>query len=87
MIEHLMKERLRLTRMTEIPSMAQYSKDWYLLGEKFDAEGYKNNAAICFSNAKRYAVDGNVTVRVEGTTIRFPSADAMAGWLAERMQE
>jgi hypothetical protein len=52
--KELTKRRTELALMVEIPDIAAYAVEWSKLGAEFDAAGWHNNAAICYSNAERY---------------------------------
>jgi hypothetical protein len=52
--KELTARRTALALMVEIPDIAAYAIQWKKLGADFDAAGWKNNAAICYSNAERY---------------------------------
>lgn len=52
--DELAKRRTELVLQKDIPDMAAYADEWNKLGTDFEALGAKANAAICFSNWKRY---------------------------------
>jgi len=52
----LMHRRLELALMAEIADYWSYAFEWEKLGVDFETAGWFCNAAICFSNAKRYAM-------------------------------
>lgn len=51
----LTARRVALALQVEIPNMAAYALEWSKLAADFEAVGWKANAEICRSNAKRYS--------------------------------
>jgi hypothetical protein len=53
-LKELSDRRMKLALQKEIPDILAYADEWNKLGTDFEAAGAPANAAICFSNCKRY---------------------------------
>ena len=94
----LTKIRFALVRQKNITDWRKYVMDWDALAKAYNEINCPNNAAVCKSNADRYAKENSVEimnqpveqkeviVTIDGeTTIKFKNEDQMAGWLADVM--
>lgn len=57
-MNELIHRRILLALQSDIPDMLSYAEEWNKLGAEFDAIGATANAAICWSNWKRYKTMG-----------------------------
>lgn len=78
-VDELISRYNELAFMNEIPSMARYAADWYILGTKANASNRPALAQMCFSRAEHYKKydEGEYIKLVEGCLSEMLCVDYM----------